>query len=95
MCPRISGSLPSDNLSRGYTGAKALNPSSATQTANSLLYSSLTTVARRPGKNYSWIGNWPSEPLVGNTPTKSPFVVDMDFIRHGFLRGVHCPAPLK
>ncbi|MDQ6646907.1 MAG: cbb3-type cytochrome c oxidase subunit I, partial [Pseudomonadota bacterium] len=72
--PRIATALLTDDFSKGYTGARALNPSSASQTANFLIYSSLTTVARRPGKDYSWTSNWPSEPLVGNAPTKATFV---------------------
>ncbi|MFK2889854.1 nitric-oxide reductase large subunit [Dyella flagellata] len=71
---RISTSLRSDDFIKGYTGARALDAASAGQTATFLLYSSLTTVARRPGKDYSWTSNWPSEPLVGNTPTSSTFV---------------------
>jgi nitric oxide reductase subunit B len=72
--PRIVTALLTDDFSKGYTGARALNPTSASQTANFLIYSSLTTVARRPGKDYSWTSNWPSEPLVGNAPTKATFV---------------------
>jgi nitric oxide reductase subunit B len=72
--PRIATALLTDDFSKGYTGARALNPTSASQTANFLLYSSLTTVARRPGKDYSWTSNWPSEPLVGNAPTRATFV---------------------
>lgn len=72
--PRIAASLLKDDFSKGYTGARALDTTSATQTANFLIYSSLTTVARRPGKDYSWTSNWPSEPLVGNQPTRSTFV---------------------
>lgn len=72
--PRIASSLLTNDFSKGYTGARALDPTSATQTANFLIYSSLTTVAHRPGKDYSWTSNWPSEPLVGNAPTKATFV---------------------
>jgi nitric oxide reductase subunit B len=72
--PRIAASLLTDDFSKGYTGARALNPASASQTASFLLYSSLTTVARRPGKDYSWTTNWPAEPLVGNAPTSATFV---------------------
>jgi len=71
---RIGTSLLSDDFTKGYTRARALNPVSAGQTANFLLYSSLTTVARRPGKDYSWTTNWPAEPLVGNSPTKATFL---------------------
>ncbi len=48
-------------------------PRRARQTADFLIYSSLTTVARRPGSDASWTQNWPFEPLVGNTPTTSTF----------------------
>src|SRR5665213_1561584 len=46
---------------------------SAAQTADVLFYSSITTVARRPGTTASWTQNWPLEPLVGNSPTTSTF----------------------
>ncbi len=69
----IGTSLRRDDFSKGYTGARALDATQAQQTASFLLYSSLTTVARRPGKDYSWTSNWPAEPLVGNHPTKSTF----------------------
>lgn len=70
---QIAESLLTDNFVKGYTRAHALNPALAEQTANFLLYSSLTTVAHRPGKDYSWTVNWPSEPLVGNMPTAATF----------------------
>lgn len=59
---------------KGWTQAYSLDQKSAEQTANFLLYSSLTTVARRPGSTASWTQNWPYEPLVGNTPTTSTFM---------------------
>ncbi|MDE2609990.1 MAG: cbb3-type cytochrome c oxidase subunit I [Burkholderiales bacterium] len=70
---RIGTSLRRDDFVKGYTGARSLDATSASQTAGFLLYSSLTTVARRPGKNYSWTTNWPAEPLVGNAPTAATF----------------------
>ncbi len=70
---QIAQSLLSDNFTKGYTRARALDQTSATHTADFLLYSSLTTVARRPGKDYSWTVNWPPEPLVGNSPTAATF----------------------
>ncbi len=70
---RIGTALRRDDFGKGYTGARSLNEAQAQQTASFLLYSSLTTVARRPGKDYSWTSNWPAEPLVGNSPTKSTF----------------------
>ncbi|HVX58053.1 MAG TPA: cbb3-type cytochrome c oxidase subunit I, partial [Candidatus Saccharimonadales bacterium] len=59
---------------RGWTQAYSLDEATARQTADFLLYSSLTTVARRPGSTASWTQNWPYEPLVGNTPTTSTFM---------------------
>ncbi len=71
---RIVQSLLTDNFAKGYTRAHALDDTSAAHTADFLLYSSLTTVALRPGKDYSWTVNWPAEPLVGNSPTKATFI---------------------
>jgi nitric oxide reductase subunit B len=58
----------------GWTPAYSLDPPLARQTADFLVYSALTTVARRPGATWSWTENWPYEPLVGNTPTTNTFV---------------------
>ena len=57
----------------GWTPAYSLNPQLARQTADFLVFSALTTVARRPGVTWSWTENWPYEPLVGNTPTTNTF----------------------
>jgi nitric oxide reductase subunit B len=65
--------LKTTNPESGWTAAASLSPTQARQTADFLLYSSLTTVARRPGKSWSWTQNWPFEPLVGNTPTTNTF----------------------
>src|SRR5690606_27923119 len=32
------------------------------------------TVTERPGKNITYTSNWPSEPLVGNSPPASTFL---------------------
>ena len=58
----------------GWTPAYSLDPQLARKTADFLVFSALTTVARRPGKTWSWTQNWPYEPLVGNTPTTNTFV---------------------
>ena len=71
---QIATSLLTDNFAKGYSRARSLDRVTAGQTADFLLYSSLTTVAHRPGKGYSWTSNWPAEPLVGNAPTSSTFV---------------------
>ncbi|MDE1918889.1 MAG: cbb3-type cytochrome c oxidase subunit I [Sphingomonadales bacterium] len=57
----------------GWTPAYSLTPALARQTADFLVFSSLTTVARRPGVTWSWTENWPYEPLVGNAPTTNTF----------------------
>lgn len=73
MRATIVSTLLNNNVTKGYTRARSLDAASAAQTADFMLYSSLTTVAHRPGKNYSWTSNWPPEPLVGNSPTASTF----------------------
>jgi nitric oxide reductase subunit B len=70
---QITQSLLHHDFARGWTQAYSLDETSAGYTADFLLYSSLTTVARRPGTDASWTQNWPFEPLVGNTPTTSTF----------------------
>ena len=49
-------------------------PTLRAQTADFIIYSAITTVARRPDHpNTSWTENWPYEPSVGNTPTTNTF----------------------
>jgi len=69
----IAQSLLRHDFAKGWTQAYSLDAQRATETADFLIYSSLTTVARRPGLSWSWTQNWPFEPLVGNTPTTSTF----------------------
>ena len=69
----IAAGLLRHDFAKGWTQAYSLDALSAAQTADFLLYSSITTVARRPGSNASWTQNWPYEPLVGNVPTTSTF----------------------
>jgi nitric oxide reductase subunit B len=69
----IVRSLLAHDYAKGWTQAYSLDEQSAAQTADFLIYSSLTTVARRPGGAASWTQNWPFEPLVGNAPTISTF----------------------
>jgi nitric oxide reductase subunit B len=66
-------SLNTTNPAAGWTPAYSLSPPLAKQTADFLVFSALTTVARRPGLTWSWTENWPFEPLVGNTPTTNTF----------------------
>jgi nitric oxide reductase subunit B len=98
--PEIAGALLHHDFIKGWTQAYSLDARSAADTANFLLYSSLTTVARRPGASASWTQNWPYEPLVGNTPSTSTFLWTwisfcftffcfglVLFVYHRYLRG--------
>jgi nitric oxide reductase subunit B len=69
----IAPSLTTVDLDKGWTPAYSLSAQDALHTADFLIYSALTTVARRPGHDWSWTENWPYEPLVGNTPTTNTF----------------------
>ena len=62
------------DLVTGWTPAYSLDETEAPHTADFLIYSALTTVARRPGVSWSWTENWPYEPEVGNTPTTNTFI---------------------
>lgn len=70
----IASELLHQDFVKGWTEAYSLDPSDAAKTADFILYSALTTVARRPGSAASWTQNWPYEPLVGNRPTPATFV---------------------
>jgi nitric oxide reductase subunit B len=69
----LTKSLNIADPASGWTPAYSLDPPLARQTADFLVFSALTTVARRPGLSWSWTENWPYEPLVGNTPTTNTF----------------------
>src|SRR3984893_15039050 len=62
------------DLTTGWTPAYSLDEAEAAHTAEFLIYSALTTVARRPDTTWSWTENWPYEPEVGNTPTTNTFI---------------------
>ena len=70
----LTTKLNTPNLSAGWVPAKSLNPELRKQTADFIIYSAITTIARRPDQpNTSWTENWPYEPSVGNTPTTNTF----------------------
>ena len=71
---QIAGQLLRHDFVKGYTKAYSLDATAARDTAGFLIYSSLTTVARRPGGVASWTQNWPFEPMVGNVPTTATFI---------------------
>ena len=70
----IATRLRTADPATGWTPAYSLDPQLAQKTSDFLIYSALTTVARRPGTTWSWTQNWPYEPLVGNTPTTNTFI---------------------
>jgi nitric oxide reductase subunit B len=70
---QLATSFQTEDLAKGWTPARSLNAGDARATADFVIFSALTTVARRPGTTWSWTENWPYEPLVGNTPTTNTF----------------------
>lgn len=82
---RIASQLLHDDFANGWTHAASLDQASAVQTAEFLIYASLTTVARRPGSHTSWTQNWPFEPMVGNSPSTSTFLWTWASIGFTFL----------
>lgn len=83
----ISYDLLHHDIEKGWTKAYSLDENSALQTANFLIYSSLTTIAHRPGQNSSYTNNWPYEPTMGNNPTVATFCwtwVSFCFVFFGF-----------
>jgi nitric oxide reductase subunit B len=81
----ITAELQTHDFESGWTRAYSLDAASAEKTADFLIYSSLTTVAHRPGEKVSWTQNWPSEPLVGNEPTTGTFLWTWGSIMFTFL----------
>jgi nitric oxide reductase subunit B len=70
----LTTKLNTTNLSAGWVPAKSLDPKLRLQTADFIIFSAITTVARRPDHpDTSWTENWPFEPSVGNTPTTNTF----------------------
>jgi len=70
----IAQQLVHQDFIKGWTQAYTLDAANAAKTADFIVYSALTTVARRPGSDVSWTQNWPYEPMVGNVPTSSAFI---------------------
>ncbi|HET9149907.1 MAG TPA: nitric oxide reductase, partial [Alphaproteobacteria bacterium] len=70
----ITNQLLHNDFIKGWTMAYSLDEPNAAKTADFILYSALTTIARRPGSDVSWTQNWPHEPSVGNEPTTSTFL---------------------
>src|SRR5665213_2330411 len=83
----IPKSLLNHNSQLGWTKAYSLDDHSALQTADFLIYSSLTTIVHRPGKDFSYTNNWPYDPTMGNIPTSNTFYwtwISFCFVFFGF-----------
>lgn len=83
----IASMILSHDPIKGWTKAYSLNQQTAIQVADFLIYSSLTTIAHRPGKDFSYTNNWPYEPTMGNVPTPATFYwtwVSFCFVFFGF-----------
>lgn len=83
----ISQFLLKHDFAAGWTKAYSLTNQSALHTADFLIYSALTTVVNRPGKEFSYTNNWPYEPSVGNVATNSTFYwtwISYCFVFFGF-----------
>ncbi len=52
----------------------ARNPEDVRKLTAYFSWAAWTAAATRPGTNYSYTNNWPSEPLVGNAPTAQAFL---------------------
>jgi len=70
----IATKLLTNDFAKGWTRAYSLSNAEALQAADFIIDSAITTIANRPGKNYSWTNNWPHEPSLGNTPTSGVFI---------------------
>src|ERR1051326_1604056 len=70
----MAKNLRTVDLTTGWTPAYSLDETEAAHTAEFIIYSALTTVARRPDTSWSWTENWPYEPQVGNAPTTNTFM---------------------
>ncbi|HKJ09541.1 MAG TPA: nitric oxide reductase, partial [Gammaproteobacteria bacterium] len=90
-----------NNFAAGWTKADSLNPEKARRLSDFLVYSAFTTIARRPGTDYSYTNNWPYQPTMGNTPTTGTFLwtwVSVAWVLFGigavvyvFYRYIHGP----
>lgn len=83
----IAQALLNHDAEAGWTKAYSLDQQSALHVGDFLIYSSMTTIAYRPGTNSSYTNNWPYEPTMGNSPTASTFYwtwVSFCFVFLGF-----------
>jgi nitric oxide reductase subunit B len=69
----MAKNLGTVDLRTGWTPAYSLDDTEKLQTASFIIYSALTTVARRPDTTWSWTETWPYQPEVGNMPTTNTF----------------------
>ena len=71
---RAVGELLHNHFAHGWTRPGGFDHAKAQHLADFLIYSAMTTVARRPGQTFSYTNNWPYAPTEGNTPTTPTFI---------------------
>ncbi len=62
------------NTDHGLRGNAITNPTQLRQLTAFFAWTAWAAAAKRPGHNYSYTNNWPSEPRVGNRPTANVIV---------------------
>ena len=78
------------DLAKGWTPASSLDQTEAPHTADFLIYSALTTVARRPDTTFLDRRTGRIEPEVGNTPSTNTFLWTWVSICFTFLPSAWC-----
>ncbi len=90
----LTTKLNTVNLSAGWVPAKSLDPALGAQTADFIIYSAITTVARRPDHpNTSWTENWPYRAVGRQHADHQHLPVDVDqLLLHLLLDGLRAVA---
>jgi len=63
-----------NHFAHGWTKPGGFTQTKARHLADFLIYSAMTTIARRPGQTFSYTNNWPYAPTEGNNPTTPTFI---------------------
>ncbi len=62
------------DIQKGLQRPCIRDPNEVRRLASYFSWAAWTTTATRPGADYSYTNNWPSEPLAGNRPTAQAFL---------------------
>ncbi len=71
---RAMSELLHNHFAHGWTKPGGFDRTKARHLADFLIYSAMTTIARRPGQTFSYTNNWPYAPTEGNSPTVPTFI---------------------